>query len=69
MSESCLKAFCPACNVSFGIAPLPMEVSSLSALMLKAVCPRCGAGVKSLKIDASDSPPDIPLPPSDGAAG
>lgn len=67
MSENCIKAYCPPCDVTFGVAPLPMDMMKLSKLMLNAKCPKCDG--TDLQLDASDNPPDIPLPASPDQAG
>ena len=61
MSENCLKAACEACDITFAVAPLPMDITSLHEKMMAAKCPECGAGVSDLKLDASEAEPDYPL--------
>lgn len=62
MSEKVLKARCNTCDISFGIAYLPLQITKMTKVIKKAVCPKCGATSKGLVLDASNNPPDIPMP-------
>lgn len=62
-AENLLRARCAECGWEWIVAHLPMEIKKACRLMMRAACPKCAAGTKSVLCMWDEKNPPKPRNP------